>query len=251
MKLSKRDVNLILGLLSLLLLVAFIFFFYAPKYEAYQNELNALEPLRTGFKEVKIEVAKLPELKTNLEKYQVKVQEKEEKARKKAEEDAKNNVTEGLNENQLIVTLEELADKTNVDMELKLPIGNPGQVLTDLTETPAAPVGETPPAEGTETPPADGTTPPADGTTPPAGEGEVVIDPLPLENVQDGSYGFKMKGEYRSLMIFLFELRNLEYPATISKFEVKYNEQDSKELGFPLEATFNAVFEDGQGGVVQ
>lgn len=248
MKLSKRDVNLILGILSLLLLVAFIFFFYAPKHEAYKDEVAQLEPLRTGFKNVKIETAKLPELKENLEKYQEKVREKEDRERKKAEEDAKNNVTEGLNENQLIVTLEKLADKTNVDMELKLPIGTPGQVLTDPSETPVAPVGETPPAE--EADPAV-ETPAAEGETPPAGEGEVVIPPLPLESVQNNSYGFKMKGEYRSLMIFLFELRNLEYPATISKFEVKYNEQDSKELGFPLEATFEAVFEDGQGGVNQ
>lgn len=249
MKLSKRDVNLILGILSLLLLVSFIFFFYAPKHKMYQSEAAQLEPLRSDFKKVKAETAKLPELEENLKKYQEKVNAKEELARKKAEEDAKNNVHAGLNTNQLIITLEELADKANVDMELKLPIDSSGEVLTDMTTDPAIaePAPETPPVP--ETPETPET--PAEAGDAPAEDGEAVIDPPPMDGMQDNSYGFRLKGEYRSLMIFLFELRNLEYPATISKFEVKYNEENSKELGFPLEATFSAVFEEGQGGGMQ
>lgn len=240
MKLSKRDVNLILGLLSFILLLSFIFFFYTPKNEQYKEEVASLDSTRVQFQKTKAVLQDLPTLEGNLEKY------REKSAKKAAEVPTESN---HLNENKLLITLEDLADRTQIDMELSKNILNPTPPVTPVASnptgtnpdgtpiTPATPEA-TPPADGTTTTPTDGTVTPA--TTPPP-----VAPPI-----EDGSYKFVLKGEYRSVMVFLFEIRNLEFPANVSNFEIKYNQKISNEKGFPLEATFTAKFED-QGGVIQ
>lgn len=240
MKLSKRDVNLILGIISLVIIVAFIFLVYMPKYKDYQTEMDKIQPNRTYYQQAKSLIQNLPQLEENLKSYQDKKDTKQ--------------VTKSLNENQLFITLEELADANQIDMFFQKASSQPTQTApaTGQATDPNATAGANgTPANGQGTPATTpATTPTTPATTPANGQ---AADP----NTANGqvptvaganTYTMAIKGEYRSIMVFLFELRNLEFPATISQFKLVYNQNPSKDNGFPLEATFVVSFADKGGG---
>lgn len=263
MKLSKRDVNLILGIISLVIIVAFIFLVYMPKYKDYQTEMDKIQPNRTYYQQAKSLIQNLPQLEENLKSYQDKKDTKQ--------------VTKSLNENQLFITLEELADANQIDMFFQKASSQPTQTAPatgQATDPNATAGGNGTPANGTTDPnaangqaaPATTPTTPANGqATDPNAAGGTNGTPAngtpsngtPDPNAANGqaptvaganTYTMAIKGEYRSIMVFLFELRNLEFPATISQFKLVYNQNPSKDNGFPLEATFVVSFADKGGG---
>lgn len=253
LKLSKRDVNLILGFLSLIILVSYIFVSYKPKHDIFVEKESAYHFMLEEERKIVNQTPNIKKLEEVRMQYQTKINEKE----------MQSSNSEAVKENELIVTLEEVAEKTQIDMKVVLPIENLG-VQTSIT-------GQ----ESTTTPPVDGSgvdtnngepISPNEGLVENANSLSAQTDPnkIPLnanpitqenavqntEPVDDGTYTFSIRGEYRSIMVFLFELRNLEYPASVDNFELIYNQGDSKEIGFPLEATFTARFQD-KGGVTQ
>lgn len=229
MKLSKRDVNLILGVLSLLLIVAFIFLVYTPKYQKYQTELEKLTPYQQRLSEGKIAIENLPKLEETLNAYEAQRAKKEE-------------VKEFV-ETDFFATIEELAEQTNVDLStFATASATPSPATTTpSTETPAPTTPAPTQPNGADV--TSGTTTP---TTPPNGDATVAPTSTPQSS---GGYAYSVgiKGEYRAIMVFLFELRNLEFPATIKGLQMKYNDGKSKTSGFPLQATFTISF-DGLGG---
>lgn len=229
MKLSKRDVNLILGVLSLLLIVAFIFLVYTPKYKDYQERLQSLEPYHQRLSEGKVAVEKLPKLVETLNKYEEQRVQKNEEVKEFVETD-------------FFATIEELADQSNIDLSSF----TTASATVTTPETPVAPA--TTPSPNTEPKSVTNGTAPTTPTTPTDQTSTPATAPPATPDTGSGfSYKVSVKGEYRALMVFIFELRNLEFPATIKGFNLKYNEGTAKEDGFPLQAEFTISFDAGGG----
>lgn len=283
--LGKREVNLILGIISLGVLVSYIFFFYMPKNEDYQKRLATSETLITQSNQITNLSADLQKLEENRTRYQ----EELDKIRPSFENPAPSipQVEENVDHNSLIITLEEIADRNQIDMTMKTPFengstgsnggnnsnpngmidqanqnlqnggiannigtGDANQVANELgvqSNSLGEQVNNGNEVGGSSNP---NTVPLQGNPNDPMNNMNGMNGMVGTPSTNDGTYQFNVLGEYRSIMIFLFELRNLEYQGSISNFELKYNtEESTKEGGFPLNATFNVKFSSNKGGV--
>lgn len=286
LSLSKREVNLILGVISLLVLVSYIFFFYMPKNEDYKKRMETFELLSSQSKQIRDVNSDLQKLQENKSLYEAELN----KIRPIPNQPNTPQLEDNVDHNSLIVTLEEIADRSQIDMVMRTPYenassaistpvnGETGTVNPDGTISQAIDqtnqelqnggiaqnVGGGATNQAANELGVEGTTLGGNPTNDPAGDpnnptGSANTVPLQgMPNVEnqvpqqtnDGSYQFNILGEYRSIMIFLFELRNLEYKGVITNFEIKHNPAEgSKEIGFPLSATFNVKFSAKEGGV--
>lgn len=267
--------NIVTSLVSLVIFGLFISLFYAPRHEIYDNKVDVLEEMAVKKSEGAKMGAQRSELEKTLKTYEdafyaesAKYNEKQNALMPSSEPVA----IEGLDEEELIIALEDLADMTQIDMKLRLPSegvesNDPVADQTGTGTNPATPndgsnfmdqdkteqILETGKIErGTQSiiNDIDPNNPNANATQ----NQDLInlnIDPNAIvdqiQNEVQGAtpidyYTFNIRGEYRSIMVFLFELRNLENPATISNFELVYNEGEGTTNIFPLSAKFTATF---------
>lgn len=79
-------------------------------------------------------------------------------------------------------------------------------------------------------------------------------EPSTISNSGSKTYSMKLKGEYRSIMMFMYKLQNQKMLCKITGFELKYNSSvyndgifsseayDGKNKDYPLQAVFKVTF---------
>lgn len=216
MKITSRDINLIIGIFALIILISFIFLGFKPKYEIYQELKSDIDPYRQKYEEAKMLVQEVPEYEEYVKQF--------EEQRQKLEEI----IPYEVSDTETLATIEYIAEETKIDLKTLKEVGDGGDQEGQ---------GNTP--EGQQNPQGQN------------GEGQNQGQ-QPQGQTSSLSYELEIRGEYRSIMMFLFKIQNLEKIVDVQDFVLQhnqgYNADKDPDSSYPLSAKFKLVFLSKNGG---
>lgn len=260
MKFSKRDVNLIFGFISLLVISVFFIRSYIPIHKEISFKENQVSKMRTFYNKASDLIKDVPEPQDFSAEYNKKL------------EDLKSVLPEVINDADIYTTIEYIAKETKVDLQTLQPLGSnfglsqsdpntnidPNVTANQNDATTPNTVTETNTENTSDTTPAQNNTNESDGNSE---ENPENIPPMVENNTGNSVYEIKIRGEYRSIMMFMYRLQNLSLMSKVENFQLGYNQDiyssgvfneeqyEDKYKGFPLQASFNITFFSKGGGI--
>jgi len=249
MNLSKKDVNLIFAIISLLIISSFFVLFYLPTNKEIAHKENQIKKMDNYYTEALRLLSKVENSNEYAQIYAERMQKLQELS------------PDQIDESVILYTIEQIAEDTNIDLhtikssvtysegENKESTNNSGENKESTNNS-----GENK-EENKKDNKSDNTSDKKEdsqNTT----QSEQQIQNMNPNNQQQGNitYSIRIRGEYRSIMVFMHKLQNLMAILKVDNFVITYNTKAEQGIknheGFPLEASFNITF-FSKGGVTQ
>lgn len=239
MNLSKKDVNLIFAIISLLIISSFFVLFYLPTNKEIAHKENQIKKMDNYYTEALRLLSKVENSNEYAQIYAERMQKLQELS------------PDQIDESAILYTIEQIAEDTNIDLHtIKSSVTysegenkeSPNNLGGNKEEN-----KKDNKSENTSDKKED-----SQNTT----QSEQQIQNMNPNNQQQGNitYSIRIRGEYRSIMVFMHKLQNLMAILKVDNFVITYNTKAEQGIKnheeFPLEASFNITF-FSKGGVTQ
>lgn len=235
MNLSKKDVNLIFAIISLLIISSFFVLFYLPTNKEIAHKENQIKKMDNYYTEALRLLSKVENSNEYAQIYAERMQ--------KLQEISPDEIDEAI----ILYTIEQLAHDTNIDIHtIKSSIIYVDNEESENTEE-ATEEKENKNEEQKD----------SEETNKQKEQQDDQQNQNPIQNTQEKgniTYDIRIRGEYRSIMVFMHKLQNLMSILKVDNFVITYNTKAEQGLKnheeFPLEARFDITFFN-KGGVAQ